>query len=68
VDFIVFADRGNLGGVITQLNAALPLFQGLLGILTVKGGLGILVSLKELGLVLPGVLALLTGRPVLRWL
>jgi TP901 family phage tail tape measure protein len=61
VDLSFLQIAGNLGGVITQLNAALPLFQGLLGILTVKGGLGILVSLKELGLVLPGVLALLTG-------
>jgi hypothetical protein len=61
VDLSFLQIAGNVGGVITQLNAALPLFQGLLGILTVKGGLGILVSLKELGLVLPGVLALLTG-------
>ncbi len=61
VDLSFLQIAGNLGGVITQLNGALPLFQGLLGLLAVKGGLGILVSLKELGLVLPSVLALLTG-------
>jgi len=39
LSFLEFA--GNIGGIATQLNIVLPLFTGLLGILTVKSGSGV---------------------------
>lgn len=50
LSFLEFA--GNLGGIATQLNVVLPLFTGLLGILTAKQGLSLITELK----VLPGLL------------
>lgn len=48
VDSSIFALAGNLGGVVTQanllaggLNSLLPMFEGLLGILLVKQGVGL---------------------------
>lgn len=51
LSFLEFA--GNLGGIATQLNVVLPLFTGLLAILTVKSGMGLLSEIKGLVTVLP---------------
>ncbi|MCB8747703.1 phage tail tape measure protein [Rhodoferax sp. U2-2l] len=46
---------GNLGGLVTQLNIALPLFDLLIGILAVKSGLGLVKELTGLSTLLPVV-------------
>ena len=51
LSFLEFA--GNLGGIATQLNTVLPLFTGLLAVLTVKSGVGLLSEMKGLVTVLP---------------
>lgn len=51
LSFLEFA--GNLGGIATQLNVVLPLFSGLLAILTVKSGMGLLSEMKGLVTVIP---------------
>lgn len=55
VDSSMFALAGNLGGVVTQanllaggLNSLLPAFEGLLGILLVKQGVGLVGALASL--------------------
>lgn len=62
LSFLEFA--GNLGGIATQLNLVLPLFTGLLSILTVKSGLGLLTEFRALTLVLPSLATALTGAGV----
>lgn len=62
LSFLEFA--GNIGGIATQLNIVLPLFTGLLGILTVKSGLGLLTEFKDLVSILPGLAAHLTTAGV----
>jgi len=57
LSFLEFA--GNLGGIATQLNVVLPLFGGLLAILTVKSGMGLLSEMKGLVTVIPLVAAVL---------
>lgn len=52
VDLSFLELAGNLGGIASQLNVVLPLFTGLLGILTAKQGLSLITELK----VLPGLL------------
>ena len=62
LSFLEFA--GNLGGIATQLNVVLPLFTGLLGILTVKSGLGLLTEFKGLVSILPSLATAITGAGV----
>ena len=62
LSFLEFA--GNIGGIATQLNIVLPLFTGLLGILTVKSGLTLLTEFKGLVSILPGLATSLTGAGV----
>jgi len=59
LSFLEFA--GNIGGIATQLNIVLPLFTGLLGILTVKSGLGLLTEFKGLVSILPGLATAIQG-------
>ena len=44
---------GSLGGLVTQLNFALPLFDVLIGVLAAKSGLGLVKELTNLGTLLP---------------
>lgn len=62
LSFLEFA--GNLSGIATQLNLVLPLFTTLLGILTVKSGLGLLSEFKDLVTILPTLATALTGAGV----
>lgn len=62
LSFLEFA--GNIGGIATQLNIVLPLFTGLLGILTVKSGLGLLTEFKGLVSILPGLATAISGAGV----
>jgi TP901 family phage tail tape measure protein len=59
LSFLEFA--GNIGGIATQLNIVLPLFTGLLGILTVKSGLGLLTEFQGLVSILPGLAIAIQG-------
>ena len=43
---------GNLGGIATQLDLVLPLFTGLLTLLTAKAGLGLITDLRALPAIL----------------
>jgi len=62
LSFLEFA--GNLGGIATQLNFVLPLFTTLMGILTVKSGIGLVSELKGLVGVLPSLASGLTTAGV----
>jgi len=57
VDLQFLELAGNLGGIATQLNVVLPLFTGLLTILTLKQGLGLVSELKLLPAALSGAAA-----------
>jgi len=57
VDLQFLELAGNLSGIATQLNVVLPLFTGLLSILTIKSGLGLISDLKLLPAALSGVAA-----------
>ena len=61
VDLSFLELAGNLGGIATQLNIVLPLFTGLLSILTVKQGLGVITELKSLPGILGGAAVGTTG-------
>lgn len=62
LSFIQFG--GNIGGIATQLNVVLPLFSTMLGILTVKSGLGLVTEFKALVTILPTLATALTGAGV----
>lgn len=58
VDLSILELAGNLGGIATQLNIVLPLFTGLLTIMTAKQAFGLVDSLKSLT---PAIGALTAG-------
>lgn len=55
VDMSFLQIAGGLGGIVTQLNMALPLFDVLIGLLAVKSGLGIVKELTGLAALLPAL-------------
>lgn len=55
---------GYIGGLATQVNFVLPLFNALLAILTIKSGLGLVSELKGLISVLPALATHLTTAGV----
>jgi len=52
---------GGLGGLITQINIAMPLLDGFIALLAVNQGLGIAKQLGSLSSILPSVVALIAG-------
>lgn len=54
-DLSFLSIAGSLGGLVTQLNFALPLFDALIAILAAKAGLGLAKELAGLGAALPVV-------------
>ncbi|MBK1685185.1 phage tail tape measure protein [Rhodoferax fermentans] len=54
-DLSFLSIAGSLGGLVTQLNIALPLFDVLIGVLAAKSGLGLAKELTDLSALLPAL-------------